>query len=320
MTTAVGAEKRRAPPSSTIVLLVLAGVAGSPRSCGRALDMSLEAGTMGLSIGEFVVMWTLMMAAMMLPAVSPLVSMYARSVRGSASAPTAFGAGYVLAWAATGFVAYALTWLFDELAEERTDAAHGSPSGRSSSFGVYQLTPMKRWCLRHCRSPISHLLHYAAYRGRTRHLRAGAHHGLVCVGCCWGMMLALLAVGLMNIPAMVGAGVADHAREAMAVRRDARQGRRCRRPRLCGRDRVRRRPRARADRQGRHGRDADGRPHGGELTTRAQSMAAYRPVQKSWITAGGGNADVNMSVVRMTPITSSAGSLPHDEPSPPAQP
>ena len=103
MTTAVGAEKRRAPASSTLVLLVLAGVAWLATIVWiAALDMSLEAGTMGLSIGEFVVMWTLMMAAMMLPAVSPLVSMYARSVRGSASALTAFGAGYLLVWAATG--------------------------------------------------------------------------------------------------------------------------------------------------------------------------------------------------------------------------
>jgi predicted metal-binding membrane protein len=204
MTTAVGAQKRRAPASATLVLLVLAGVAWFATIVWiAALDMSLEAGTMGLSIGEFVVMWTLMMAAMMLPAVSPLVSMYARSVRGAASALTAFGVGYLLVWATTGVVAYVLTWLFGELAEESTDAAHAVAVGAFVVFGAYQLTPMKRWCLRHCRSPISHLLHYAAYRGRTRHLRAGAHHGLVCVGCCWGMMLALLAVGMMNIPAMI---------------------------------------------------------------------------------------------------------------------
>ena len=204
MTTAVGAERRRAPTTSTIVLLALAGAAWLAMIVWiAAIDMSLEAGTMGLSIGEFVVMWTLMMAAMMLPAIAPLVSMYARSVRGSSRALTAFGSGYLLVWASTGFVAYALTWLFGELAEESADAAQAAAIGAFVVFGAYQLTPMKRWCLRHCRSPISHLLHYASYRGRTRHVRAGAHHGLVCVGCCWGMMLALLAVGMMNIPAMV---------------------------------------------------------------------------------------------------------------------
>ena len=204
MTTAVGAGKRRAAASATVVLLALAGGAWLATIVWiAALDMSLEAGTMGLPIIEFVVMWTLMMAAMMLPAVAPLVSMYARSVRGSVSALTAFGAGYILVWACTGIVAYALTWLFGKLAEQNADAAHAVAVAAFVIFGAYQLTPMKRWCLRHCRSPISHLLHYAAYRGRTRHLRAGAHHGLVCVGCCWGMMLALLAVGMMNVPAMV---------------------------------------------------------------------------------------------------------------------
>jgi predicted metal-binding membrane protein len=208
MTTAVGAEKRRALPPVTLVVLALSGVAWVATIVWiLALDMSLEAGTMGLSIVEFVVMWTLMMAAMMLPAVSPLVSMYARSVRGSASAVAAFGAGYLLVWASTGVVAYVLTWLFGELAEERAGSAHGVAVAAFVVCGAYQLTPMKRWCLRHCRSPISHLLHYAAFRGRTRHLRAGAHHGLVCVGCCWGMMLALLAVSMMNLPAMVVLGV-----------------------------------------------------------------------------------------------------------------
>jgi predicted metal-binding membrane protein len=204
MTTTVGAEKRRTPASSTLVLLSLACVAWVATIIWiAALDMSLEAGTMGLSIVEFVVMWTLMMAAMMLPAIAPLVAMYSRSVRGSGSALAAFGCGYLLVWGSTGVVAYVLTWLFGKLADESADAAQAVAVGAFVVFGAYQLTPMKRWCLRHCRSPISHLLHYASYSGPTRHLRAGAHHGLVCVGCCWGMMLALLAVGMMNVPAMV---------------------------------------------------------------------------------------------------------------------
>lgn len=204
MTTAVGARERRKPASSTIALLVLAGGAWIATIVWiTALDMSLGAGTMGLSPVEFIVMWTLMMAAMMLPAISPLVSLYARSVQGAPGALTVFGAGYLLVWASTGVVAYGLTWLFGRLADDSPGAAHAVAVGAFVVCGVYQLTPLKRWCLRHCRSPISHLLHYASYRGKTRHLRAGAHHGMVCVGCCWAMMLALLAVGMMNVPAMV---------------------------------------------------------------------------------------------------------------------
>ena len=144
-----------------------------------------------------------MMAAMMLPAVSPLVSMYARSVRGPPGALTAFGSGYILVWAATG-----VRRVRADMAVRQAGrgAARRRPRRRGRRLRRVRRLPAhadEAWCLRHCRSPISHLLHYASYRGRTRHLRAGAHHGLVCVGCCWTLMVALLAVGMMNIPAMV---------------------------------------------------------------------------------------------------------------------
>ena len=63
---------------------------------------------------------------------------------------------------------------------------------------------MKGACLRHCRSPLMQLLQYASWKGRARDLRVGLHHGAYCVGCCWGLMVVLLAVGLMNVAAMVG--------------------------------------------------------------------------------------------------------------------
>jgi predicted metal-binding membrane protein len=171
-----------------------------------ALDMGMgaEPGTMGLGLPAFVAIWTVMMAAMMLPAVSPLVSLYARTVRGEPARLIMFGLGYVLAWASTGVIAYALATAFDKLAEELPGMAQAIGVAAFAGCGIYQLTPMKRWCLRHCRSPLGHLVHYASYRGRTRDVRAGLHHGLVCIGCCWMLMVALVAVGVMNIPAMLG--------------------------------------------------------------------------------------------------------------------
>jgi predicted metal-binding membrane protein len=168
------------------------------------MGMGAEPGTMGLGLPAFVGIWTVMMAAMMLPAVSPLVSLYARTVRGEPARLTMFGLGYVFAWASTGLIAYAVATAFDRLAEERPRVAQAIGVAAFSVCGIYQLTPMKRWCLRHCRSPLGHLLHYASYGGRTRDVRAGLHHGLVCIGCCWMLMVALVAVGVMNIPAMVG--------------------------------------------------------------------------------------------------------------------
>ena len=70
--------------------------------------------------------------------------------------------------------------------------------------GVYQLSSLKDRCLAHCRSPLALLLHYGSYRGRFRDLRVGAHHGGYCLGCCWGLMVILVAVRVMNVPAMVG--------------------------------------------------------------------------------------------------------------------
>lgn len=168
-----------------------------------SMGLDLAAGTMGLGLASFVGMWTLMMAAMMLPAVAPFVSLYAKSVRSELAPLAAFATGYVVVWAATGVVAFALSSMFGTLAEDHPAVAHVVAVGAFGAAGIYQLTPMKRWCLRHCRSPIGHLIHYASYRGATRHGRAGAHHGLVCVGCCWTLMILLIAAGVMNIPVMV---------------------------------------------------------------------------------------------------------------------
>jgi predicted metal-binding membrane protein len=70
--------------------------------------------------------------------------------------------------------------------------------------GVYQLTPLKDRCLRHCRSPLGLLLHYGNYKGPVRDVRVGVHHGAYCAGCCVGLMALLVAFGLMNLLAMAG--------------------------------------------------------------------------------------------------------------------
>lgn len=65
--------------------------------------------------------------------------------------------------------------------------------------GIYQLTPLKDFCLRHCRSPMAFLLHVSGYRGRLRDVRVGLYHGAYCIGCCWGLMVVLIVVGVMNV-------------------------------------------------------------------------------------------------------------------------
>jgi predicted metal-binding membrane protein len=205
MNTALGTAPVRRPPAVMIAVGV-AGIAAWIVTIAWAADMGMgaEPGTMGLGVPAFVGMWTLMMAAMMLPAVAPLAAMYARTVRGQPVRLAGFAVGYVVAWASTGFIAFAVASLFDTLSEDRPGVAHVIAVVAFAACGIYQLTPMKHWCLRHCRSPLGHLLRYASYRGASRDLRAGLHHGLVCIGCCWMLMVALIAVGVMNIPVMVG--------------------------------------------------------------------------------------------------------------------
>ena len=63
--------------------------------------------------------------------------------------------------------------------------------------GLYQLTPLKHACVKHCRTPVGFLM--AEWRdGMRGALRMGLKHGLYCTGCCWALMLLLFAAGVMN--------------------------------------------------------------------------------------------------------------------------
>ena len=170
-----------------------------------ARGMAGMTGTMGLGLAAFVPVWTLMMAAMMLPSVTPLASLYARTVQNNRPARIAgLVAGYLAVWAVAGLPAFGLAWLAGWVTGRHPSAAHVLAVAVLAACGVYQLSPLKDRCLAHCRSPIALLLHYGSYRGRSRDLRAGAHHGAYCLGCCGALMVILIAVGVMNVAAMVG--------------------------------------------------------------------------------------------------------------------
>jgi predicted metal-binding membrane protein len=198
--TATAPSLRRLTPQAAILLLV-AAVAWLV-TAGRAGAMAGMTGTMGLGLAAFVGMWTLMMAAMMLPSVAPVASMYQRSVRSYRALRLAgFTGGYLLAWAGAGIPAVLLTALVARLVGDHP--AWATAVAVFASCGVYQLTLLKSRCLKHCRSPLSLLLHYGAYRGALRDVRAGVHHGAYCLGCCWSLMALFVVLGVMNLAAMV---------------------------------------------------------------------------------------------------------------------
>ncbi len=188
------------PQAAAILLLAAAAWAAT---VARSLDMGGMTGSMGLGLAAFLVMWGLMMAAMMLPAVAPLASLYVRTFREHPWRRTAMLiTGYLLAWVAIGIPFYAVARQVDHL-DQGTWPARVLTASIFVVAGVWQLTGAKDACLRHCRSPLGLLLHYGGYRGRTRDLRVGIHHGGWCIGCCWALMLLLVAFGFMNLLAMV---------------------------------------------------------------------------------------------------------------------
>lgn len=136
----------------------------------------------------FLGLWTAMMVAMMLPAAAPLVLLHRRGATGVRTATLV--AGYLLVWAALGLVAYAYM---------RSGAM--APAWLVlGAAGLYQLTPLKAACLRRCRTPADFLV----LRFGRGPLRLGLEHGAWCAGCCWALMVVLVAAGSMGLAWVAG--------------------------------------------------------------------------------------------------------------------
>ena len=154
------------------------------------------------TLGWFVAVWIVMMAAMMFPAVSPTVALYAQLTRQrSVTRPLAFTSGYLVVWGAAGLGAYALCVIGrnafgDQLA---WDAGGRWLAGSVLVLAaVYELTPLKNICLSKCRTPLGFLL--GSWRdGVGGAFSMGSRHAAWCVGCCWALMAALFALGVMSI-------------------------------------------------------------------------------------------------------------------------
>jgi predicted metal-binding membrane protein len=161
-------------------------------------------GTMGLSLGAFAALWALMMTAMMLPTITPFVSLYTRTLTDRrARRILQLSAGYLAVWTAAALPSYTIALLAGQLVGTNGTAAKALSCSIFAACGIYQLTPLKDRCLARCRSPLGFVLKYGGLRGGVRDLRVGLSHGGYCLGCCWALMLVLVAVGLMNIAAMV---------------------------------------------------------------------------------------------------------------------
>jgi predicted metal-binding membrane protein len=201
------------------VLLILAAV-GWVFTADRMSGMDMGGWTDPGPLDFFLTTWVVMLAAMMFPSVAPMVTAYAKISRrrretgryAPHGSTALFVAGYLFSWTAFGLVAYGL---YEAAAQLVPGAFAAEPGGRYAAAGVilaaavYQLTPAKNVCLNKCRTPLDFILH----RMRTGYagaLRMGVEHGAWCVGCCWALMVALFALGVMSVGwmALVGAFIA----------------------------------------------------------------------------------------------------------------
>jgi len=184
-----------------VLLFALAGLAWWA-TVNQMAGMDAGPGTDLGALGWFIGVWIVMMAAMMFPSVAPTVALYARMTRlRSPLRPLLFAAAYLVVWAAVGLLSYGLfevakTWFGMQLA--------WNASGRwvaaavLAAAAVYELTPLKNVCLAKCRSPLGFLL--GSWRdGETGAVEMGAKHAAWCVGCCWALMAALFALGVMSL-------------------------------------------------------------------------------------------------------------------------
>jgi predicted metal-binding membrane protein len=192
-----------------VVLAAVGWLVTDERMAGMDMGPGTDPGTLGF----WVTAWVVMMGAMMFPSIVPMVLMYARIQEGKrtkgqaapAGATAVFVAGYLAAWTGFGLLGFAILSLGHELSPGFLAWDEAGPYVAGAVIvgaAIYQLTPLKDVCLSKCRGPFEFLL--TAWKpGRVGALRMGLEHGGYCVGCCWALMAALLALGAMSVGWMV---------------------------------------------------------------------------------------------------------------------
>ena len=179
----------------------------------------------------FVIAWAVMMAAMMFPAVAPLLLLYHRMAgrRGASTggfAPTwVFASGYLLVWSAVGMATWALVQVGIEVGSRlgSADRETWAPIALGATLliaGAHQFSPLKATCLRQCQSPMGFLLtHWRSGNGGA--LRMGVAHGAYCLGCCWALFAVLVAAGVMSLAWMLLLTLIVFAEKVLPVRSSA---------------------------------------------------------------------------------------------------
>jgi len=168
------------------------------------LMMPVDTAWSGATTAAVFVMWAGMMMAMMLPAAAPMIltfdAMERRNAQTGAARSMVFAGTYLFVWIVFSALATGVQWGLQHSGLLTPMIESGSDELTAALLilaGLYQLTPLKHACVKHCRTPVGFLM--AEWRdGMGGALRMGLKHGLYCTGCCWALMLLLFAAGVMN--------------------------------------------------------------------------------------------------------------------------
>lgn len=206
-----GSSLPRPVAASIVAVLLACAAAAWYLTLKQSSAMDMGGGLAMMGAGVFLVTWVVMMVAMMFPSVAPMVLAHASVVRsrGEGVLPSvAFVAGYLVVWTSAGLVPLAVIQLLNSSLGMSLGGWLPRLGGTVIVLaGLYQLTPLKDACLKACRSPLGFVLTHDFGGGSVSAVRAGATHGLYCLGCCWALMAVLAVLGLMNIAWMAAFAV-----------------------------------------------------------------------------------------------------------------
>jgi predicted metal-binding membrane protein len=189
-------------PLATAIVAVLLACAAAAWLITAQQAASMMDGAAMMGAGLFLVTWLVMMVAMMFPSVAPMTLAFASMtrLRGEGSIATAlFVLGYLAVWALSGVVPLGVQQAINQIWMSPPSWLPRAGGALILVAGLYQFTPLKDTCLRACRSPLGFVMTHNFGGGLPAALRAGAAHGVYCLGCCWALMAVLAVLGLMNL-------------------------------------------------------------------------------------------------------------------------
>lgn len=180
-----------------------------------------------LLIPIFVVSWTLMIVAMMLPTSLPLVRLFQVLVMERPNRTWLVFlllSGYLIMWMLFGVIAFIGDWGIHKVIEPITwfhTNAWAIGTATLVIAGLYQFTPLKYHCLDKCRSPLTFIMErWQGGNEFSQAFRLGIDHGIFCIGCCWSLMLLMFTIGAGSIGWMLMLGT------VMAIEKNMPWGRR----------------------------------------------------------------------------------------------